>query len=130
MCRPRTVGCGARAGEKACYTLTVAPVVSCVAGSASVSGFTASWAAVVGADGYQVRVGDDDDDEDWVAVSGTSYAFTDLAAGGEFAVDVQAQNGGLWSSTGEKTCYTLTVAPAVSCVGGDGVRVHRELGRG
>ena len=115
-------------GSATCYTLTVAPVVSCVAGSASVSGFTASWAAVVGADGYQVRVGDDD--EDWVAVSGTSHAFSELDAGGEFAVDVQARNGGLWSSSGEKTCYTLTVAPAVSCVGGVGVGVYCVVGRG
>ena len=103
-------------GEKTCFTLPVAPVVSCSA--ASVSGFTASWVAVVGADGYRVRVGDDDDDEDWEAVSGTSYEFSELAAGGEFAVDVQAQNGGLWSASGEKTCFTLPVAPVVSCVAG------------
>ena len=67
------------ASSATCYTLPVAPVVSCVEGSATTSGFTASWVAVEGADGYQVRIGDDDDD--WEAESGTSYAFSELGCG-------------------------------------------------
>ena len=96
-------------GTQTCYTLPNAPAVSCSA--ATTSGFTANWDAVDGADNYRARV----DEGDWATVSGTSHAFADLGTGGEFAVEVQASNGGLWGASGTQTCYTLPDAPAVSC---------------
>ena len=94
-----------------CFTLPGEPVVVCVAGSAQVSSFSVSWAAVGGADNYRARV----DEGGWADVAGTSHAFSDLGSGGEFSAEVQADNGGLWGASGTATCFTLPGEPVVTC---------------
>ncbi|MCY3634232.1 MAG: fibronectin type III domain-containing protein, partial [bacterium] len=91
-----------------CPTLPDEPVVSCVAGSATTSKFTASWDAVTGAMKYRANR----DRGAWLTPdSSTSHEFSGLAAGGEFEVEVQAGNDAGWSASGEKTCHTLPDPP-------------------
>ena len=81
-----------------------------MAGSASVSGFSVSWAAVDGADKYQARVGVDGT---WEETTVATVEFSDLDAGGSYSVEVQAGNGGGWSAGGAASCQALPVAPVV-----------------
>lgn len=94
-----------------CTTIPAAPVVSCTATSSSI---TWTWPAVTGATKYQTS----SDNSAWTEQSGRWKSTSNLSAGANATLYVQAGNTAGWSTTDSATCTTtlqIPPAPVVSC---------------